>query len=131
MKTILSNQTVDIPKNVDITLKGHTVIVKGPKGTLLRDFNHISVELSLLWKKKRSRGQRNRKELSIVHTICSHEQNMITGFCYKMRSVYSHFPINILLRRMGLLLKSRHFLSGKFIHRVHMRTGVACSVSQV
>jgi large subunit ribosomal protein L9e len=113
MQTVLSNQTVNIPENVDITLKGHTVIVKGPRGTLRRDFNHINVELSLFGKtKKRLRVDKwwgNRKDLATVGTIVSYVQNMIKGvtlgFRYKMRSVYAHFPINVAIQENGSLVE--------------------------
>ncbi|XP_032883046.1 60S ribosomal protein L9 [Amblyraja radiata] len=138
MKTILSSQIVDIPENVTVSLKGRTVIVKGPRGTLRREFNHINLELSLLGnKKKKLRVDKwwgNRKELATVRTICSHVQNMIkgvtVGFRYKMRSVYAHFPINVVVQETGSLVEIRNFLGEKFIRRVRMKSGVSCIVSQ-
>ncbi|KAM9688922.1 large ribosomal subunit protein uL6-like [Trichechus inunguis] len=137
MKTILSNPTVDIPDNIDITLKGHTVIVKRPRGILRRNFGHIIVELSLLGKKKKTlhfdKWWGNRNELATVCTIGSHIMTMINGvtlgFCYKMRSVYAHFPINIVIQEGRSFVEIRSFLGEKYIHSNQMRPGVY-SVSQ-
>uniref|UniRef100_A0A8C6QG31 60S ribosomal protein L9 n=1 Tax=Nannospalax galili TaxID=1026970 RepID=A0A8C6QG31_NANGA len=118
-KTILSNQTVDIPENVNITLKGCTVIEKGPRGTLRRNFKHINVELVDKWG--------NRKELGTVQTLCSRMiKNTIKcvtlGFRYKMRSVHAHFPTNGVIQENGSLPEIRNFLGEKYIR-------VACPVS--
>ncbi|KAH0518344.1 60S ribosomal protein L9 [Microtus ochrogaster] len=89
MKTVLSNQTVDIAENVGITLKGQTVMVKGPRGILWKDLSHINVELSLLGKKRLRVDKQwgNSKEMTTVRTIYSHIQNIIKvvtlGFRYK------------------------------------------------
>uniref|UniRef100_A0A2K6EFQ2 Large ribosomal subunit protein uL6 n=1 Tax=Propithecus coquereli TaxID=379532 RepID=A0A2K6EFQ2_PROCO len=137
MKSILSNQTVDIPENGDDTWKGCTVVVKGPRGTWRRDFNHINVELDLFGEKKKKRKKRlwvdkwwgNRKELATVCTICSHVQNTIKGvprgFRYKMRSVCAHFPIH-----SWSFVEIQSFLGEKYIHRAQMRPAVECSISQ-
>uniref|UniRef100_A0A8C2VJC2 Large ribosomal subunit protein uL6 n=1 Tax=Chinchilla lanigera TaxID=34839 RepID=A0A8C2VJC2_CHILA len=138
MKTILSNQTVNIPENVDISLEGCTVTVNGLRGTLQRAFNHIDIELSLLGKKKKQlrvdKWWGNGKELATVPTICSHIQNMIKGvtlgFRYKVRSVCAHLPINVVIQENGSLVGIHNFLREEYIPRVNMRAGAACSVSQ-
>ena len=62
----------------------------------------------------------NRKQLASVRTVCSHISNMFVGvtqgFMYKMRFVYSHFPINVTLS--GNTVEIRNFLGEKRVRKV-------------
>jgi len=135
MKTILSSRFVQIPENVEIGIKARTVTVKGPRGTLTRNFKHLNVELKRVSKKKIrvNKWFGSRKELSCVRTICTHIENMIKGvtlgFKYKMRCVYAHFPINCAIQEENKLLEVRNFLGEKFVRRVYMKDGVTVTAS--
>ena len=67
-----------------------------------------------------------RKQLACVRTICSHIENLFTGvtrgFLYKMRFVYSHFPINVTLS--GETVEIRNFLGEKRVRKVPLLKGV-------
>lgn len=67
-----------------------------------------------------------RKQLACVRTICSHIENMFIGvtrgFLYKMRFVYSHFPINVTLN--GDIVEIRNFLGEKRVRKVKLFPGV-------
>lgn len=111
MRAIETLKTVEAPEDVDITIDGRRVIVRGEKGELARDFSHTPISLNLEgntitiqtnWPRKR--------ETALVGTVCSHIQNMITGvtkgFTYKLKIVFSHFPISVKVKEETVVIEN-------------------------
>jgi len=102
-------KTVKIPENVRVNLDGKIVEVIGDKARLVRDFSHAPVLIQLEdGEVKISAFWPRRKEAAIVGTVCSHIENMIRGvtkgFTYKLKIVYSHFPISVKVEGKKILI---------------------------
>jgi large subunit ribosomal protein L9e len=131
---------------VKVSVKARKVKVSGPKGELERDFKHLSMDLMIvsgkdLGKTEEEDGEAElnkrfvkvdlwfatRKQLACVRTVCSHIENLFVGvtrgFMYKMRFVYSHFPINVSLT--GDVVEIRNFLGEKRVRKVQLLPGVS------
>lgn len=131
MKTVLASRTIDIPEGLEVTVAARVVTVKGPRGVLTRDFKHQNMDLRKLEGEEGNKVRidlwfASRKQLACVRTIMSHIDNMFTGvtrgFQYKMRFVYSHFPINVTLT--GKNVEIRNFLGEKRVRKVQLCEGV-------
>ena len=105
------SKTIQVPDGVEINVIQRKVTVTGNKGTLIRDFSHAAISIScnegLLsvwaeWPRK--------KEASLVGTIYSHILNMITGvekgFTYKLKIVFSHFPISVKIQDKLIIIEN-------------------------
>jgi len=111
MRAIEVSETIQTPDNVEMTLEGRKITVKGPKGTLVRDFAFAPVSIELEGKNMRVWAEWPRKkEASLVGTLRSHIENMITGvtegFTYKLKIVFSHFPISVKLKDKIVLIEN-------------------------
>ena len=47
MRLVQSSRTLEIPADVTVEVKARKVRVKGPRGTLERDFKHLAVDMFL------------------------------------------------------------------------------------
>merc|ERR1711950_111566 len=125
-----------IPEDVDASVKSRVVTVKGPRGTLIKSFKHLAVDISMPDKKtvRVEKWFGKKKELAAVRTVCSHISNLCKGvtlgFQYKMRAVYAHFPINCAISEEGTLVEVRNFLGEKYIRKVKMAPGVTVENSK-
>ena len=105
------SKTIQVPDNVDVSLEGKKVNVKGAKGSLIRDFTFASITIEGEGKNIRIWAKWPRKkEAALVGTITSHIQNMITGvtkgYQYKLKIVFSHFPISVKLQGRSILIEN-------------------------
>lgn len=112
-------------------------------GTLERNFKHIAMDLSIVDAASLDYTEEdgdkfdckyikvdmwfaNKKQLACCRTITSHIDNLFVGvtrgFTYKMRFVYSHFPINVNLT--GNVVEIRNFLGEKRVRKIEMLPGV-------
>jgi len=129
MKTVLASRTIPVKEGVEVEVNSRTVTVTGPRGTIVKSFKHVNMDMAKVGGGKFIRLDlwfASRKQLATVRTICSHIDNMMTGvtqgFLYKMRFVYSHFPINVTLS--GNNVEIRNFLGEKRVRKVELCDGV-------
>ena len=111
MRAIETVTIVEIPEGVESTLEGRTITIKGEKGELTRDFSHAPINIQLKGKRVMVQASWPRKkEAALVGTVCSHIQNMIkgvtNGFTYKLKIVFSHFPITVKVKEKMLTIEN-------------------------
>jgi large subunit ribosomal protein L6 len=126
-----AERTVTIPKGVSAELVGTTLKIKGPKGQLERNvrFPAISVRISEDEVVIATESDRKRT-VAMVGTLASHAKNMCTGvtegFEYRMKVVYSHFPIQLKLQ--GNRLEIVNFLGEKKARYANILDGVKANI---
>jgi large subunit ribosomal protein L6 len=90
-----------VPENVTIEIDNKTVKVSGPKGSLEREFKHF-FDIKITKKDNKlvvSSASDRKKVKAMGGTIIAHIRNMFKGvtegYTYKMKIVYSHFPVTV------------------------------------
>lgn len=133
MLTIYKELDLDIPEGVTIQIDSRVVTVKGPRGELTKNLRHLAMDFRLV---KGPKGDRlkfivwhgARKHLACLRTAKACVNNMIkgvtVGFQYKMRAVYAHFPINMIIASDNKSVEIRNFLGEKRVRHVDMLEGV-------
>jgi len=111
MRAVETVKSIEIPEGMVVKVEKRVVTVNGEKGELTRDFSHAPVSIRLEGKTITVQANWPRKkENALIGTITSHIQNMITGvtkgFTYKLKIVFSHFPISVKVRERTVAIEN-------------------------
>jgi len=105
---IMYSKEVLIPENVNVEVIGSKVKVSGPKGSLERVFQLNGLKLEKKDNKIVVSSEQDRREFkALVGTTIAHIGNLIEGatkgFIYKLKVVFSHFPIQMKVEKDKVL----------------------------
>ena len=130
-KTIVKEE-IKIPEDVQVTIEGKIVHIKGPKGTLSKILSHPKILFKLQGNVVQitcSQSPR-RREKALMGTFKAHIRNMIKGvnkrYECKMKTVFSHFPIKTSVEGNHLVIQN--FLGERFPRRAEILENVKVDI---
>jgi large subunit ribosomal protein L6 len=111
MQALREVKSIEVPDGVEVQVEGRIVTVKGEKGSITRDFSKMPVTIELDGKTVKVWANWSRKrEAALMGTVASHIRNMIIGvtkgFTYKLKIVFSHFPISVKVKEDTVLIEN-------------------------
>lgn len=118
---------ITIPNGVEVTLDNDTITVKGEKGTLSRTFSHPKIDINVKDGVVEIHCKNPRKkQKALTGTFTAHINNMIKGaakeFEYKMKTVFSHFPIKTSIEGNEFVIQN--FLGERAPRRAKILDGI-------
>lgn len=101
-----------VSQNVTVEVAGNRVKVSGEKGSIERIFKAmrgVKIEMAEGKVKVYSESER-RKTKALIGTVAAHIKNMMVGvakgYTYRMKVIYSHFPITVKLEGDKILVNN-------------------------
>lgn len=134
MKILLTEEKVNIPEGCKVTKENGIITVEGPRGKETLDISHMLLTVDIeeeaifvrLWAAPK-------KQTKIVRTCASLINNLLIGctkgFCYKMKAIYKHFPITIVVENEGKTVVIKNFLGSKCDKVVQMQGSAVAKLS--
>jgi large subunit ribosomal protein L6 len=124
-------EQVTIPDDVTLTIEKDIITIKGEKGELSRTFSHPKISVKINGKVVEIQGKDVRKKgKALIGTFVAHINNMIKGvtegFEYKMKTVFSHFPIKTSVDEKEFVIQN--FLGERSPRRAKILDGVNVEV---
>lgn len=109
------DRIVEIPEGIEVEIEKFNAKVKGPKGSLERDFYSPLFKKDITMKKEGNKitistDSKRKKVKAMLGTIESHLKNMFEGltdgYMIKMKIVYMHFPFTMKIEGKDILINN-------------------------
>ena len=130
-------KTIKIPEGTEVSVEGFKVKVKGKLGELERDLYNKGIANILKIEKSGDKiklfsNLENKKGKALLGTIAAHILNLFkgveSGYKYKLKIVYTHFPISIKQKGNEIILSN--FLGQKGIKKMNIPTDVKVEIKK-
>jgi len=101
MKRVVIDESIAIPAGITVSVKDKVISVKGKKGEIVKDFSHAKkIDINVVGKEVLFHADFPRRDaIALTKTLRNLVGNMFVGvqegYEYRMKLVYSHFPITV------------------------------------